>query len=499
VTDAKQAGTANADLLLKAKAAGSNINSESAARVQAQSPASAAVAAHTIISPFDYTNVAPELAAKLKARAERYRSHIRQATDQIIRTGRDLLDTKDELVHGQFVRWVEGELGMSPRTAQAYMAAAKLHEKSATVALLPPATIYRLAAKSTPPAIVEQVVAKAAAGEIVPDAKVKELIDEERKDRHCAELEALRQQRRVRRPTKKELEAEQFRQKQKEERERHEQERTDEAVTKLVNRFGIEAVASIFEALVGGCFDPDRFRKALLAATAPTAQTDPEIDFGAVTDSEIADAHPARSESPTPNAWIDLDIPPFLCRSPVAQEPERAVSNDGASESGKRPIGLHTPAYDVRSRAFCGPTAMSAVTGRPVSEIADAIRQASGKITKANGADWPVMGVDNDSLIKAMALLGWNVVEMGAEPTKYTLDDFAHDHGRRGPFIVNVTGHYVAISDGEFCDTFTKLPSDLFGGVLDRKWYGNRKRKGSTWVRRWWRFAPSSNDGSKPQ
>jgi Protein of unknown function (DUF3102) len=464
----------------------SNITSQT----RKQAPAAAAGSPR-----FDYGSIEPDLAIDLKSRADRIRARIRKTTENMIAIGRELAETKEKLEHGLFVRWVELELGLAARTAQSFMAAAKLYEKSAVVALLPSTTVQRLAAKSAPPAIVEQVVAKAAAGEIVPDAKVKELIDEERKDRRCAELEALRQQRRVRKPTKKELEAEQFRQKQKEKRERHEQERTDEAVTKLVERFGIEAVAAIFEALVGGCFDPDRFRKALLAATAPTAQTDPEIDFGAVTDSEIAVAHPARSESPTPDAWIDLDIPPFLCRSPVRQEAELATD----AENGKQPIGLRTPVYDVRSRPYCGPTAMSAVTGRPVSEIGDAIRQASGKITKANGADWPIMGVDNDSLIKAMAFLGWNVVEMGAEPTKYTLDEFAHDHGRRGPFIVNVTGHYVAISDGEFCDTFTKLPCDLFGGVLDRKWYGNRKRKGSTWVRRWWRFAPSSNDGSKPQ
>ena len=152
---------------------------------------------------------------------------------------------------------------------------------------------------------------------------------------------------------------------------------------------------------------------------------------------------------------------------------------------------LHTPHYDVRGRAFCGPTAMSAVTGLPISEIRDAIRQATGNITTTNGAAWPIMGVSDDHLIKAMVLLGWRVAESWSEPAptrKYTLDEFARDHGDRGPFIVNVTGHYVAISEGEFCDTFTKLPCNLFAGVLDRKWYGHRKRKGSTWVRRWWRF-----------
>jgi hypothetical protein len=152
---------------------------------------------------------------------------------------------------------------------------------------------------------------------------------------------------------------------------------------------------------------------------------------------------------------------------------------------------LYTPRYDIRTRAFCGPTAMSAVTGEPISVIRDAVRQASGKITTANGAACPIAGVSNENLIAAMRLLGWHVVEQWSELADgkpYTLDDFARDRGHDGPFITNVTGHYVAISQSEFCDPFTCLPKDLFGGVLDRTWFGGRKRKGSTWVRKWWRF-----------
>jgi hypothetical protein len=152
---------------------------------------------------------------------------------------------------------------------------------------------------------------------------------------------------------------------------------------------------------------------------------------------------------------------------------------------------LHTPNYDIRTRAYCGPTAISAVTGEPISVIRDAIRQASGKIARANGSAWPITGVNNENLLAAMQLLGWQIVEQWSEPAAggpYTLDSFARDRGNDGPFIVNVTGHYVAISQGEFCDPFTVLPKDLFGGVLDRKWFGGRKRKGSTWVRKWWRF-----------
>jgi hypothetical protein len=70
---------------------------------------------------------------------------------------------------------------------------------------------------------------------------------------------------------------------------------------------------------------------------------------------------------------------------------------------------------------------------------------------------------------------------------RYTLDAFAKEHGDDGPFIVNVTGHYVAISNGEFCDPYVKRPK-AFAEAFEGKWYGGRKRKGSVGVQKWWRF-----------
>ena len=146
---------------------------------------------------------------------------------------------------------------------------------------------------------------------------------------------------------------------------------------------------------------------------------------------------------------------------------------------------LHTPVYDVRTRAFCGPTAMSAVTGLPISQIRDAIRKASGKELTADGRAYPVMGIRNVDMIVAMELLGWRAIwtvfnnnaEIGT-PDWYRLDDFLSDHARSGPFIVEVTGHYIAVSYDEVCDTFTKLPIPV------ERWKRGRKR----WVRSWWKF-----------
>lgn len=150
---------------------------------------------------------------------------------------------------------------------------------------------------------------------------------------------------------------------------------------------------------------------------------------------------------------------------------------------------LHTPRYDVRTRSFCGPTAMSAVTGLAISEIRDAIRQVSGKIETADGKAHPIMGVSPTHLVDAMELLGWPVAEKMPEidyrlPVKermkvYTLRKFLdYVQMHEGSFIVNVTGHYIAASEGEVCDTYTQLPIPI------PKWKRGRGR----WVQNWWRF-----------
>jgi hypothetical protein len=96
----------------------------------------------------------------------------------LIDIGRDLQAAKKHLLnHGEFIKWVESELGIVQRTAQAYMAVARLmDERGATIALLPPTTAHRLAAKSTPSEIVSEVVARAQTGDVLPDRKVSEMI-----------------------------------------------------------------------------------------------------------------------------------------------------------------------------------------------------------------------------------------------------------------------------------------------------------------------------------
>jgi hypothetical protein len=127
---------------------------------------------------FDYSAFDADTASNLRAQASRIRTRIGKATQDLIDIGADLLVAKKNLVeHGAFIKWVESEVGIVRRTAQAYMTLAKFaDDKGAAVALLPPTTAHRLAAKSAPPEIVKEVVAKALSGEVLPDRTVAEMI-----------------------------------------------------------------------------------------------------------------------------------------------------------------------------------------------------------------------------------------------------------------------------------------------------------------------------------
>jgi hypothetical protein len=129
---------------------------------------------------FDYSAIDADVVANLRRQADRIKKRISKATQDLIDIGRDLLAAKRQILdHGEFVKWVEAEVRIARRTAQAYMAIARLaDDKGAAIALLPPTTVHRLAAKSAPPEVVSEVVAKARSGDVLPDRTVFEMISE---------------------------------------------------------------------------------------------------------------------------------------------------------------------------------------------------------------------------------------------------------------------------------------------------------------------------------
>ncbi len=121
---------------------------------------------------------------------------------------------------------------------------------------------------------------------------------------------------------------------------------------------------------------------------------------------------------------------------------------------------LHCLENDTKAIAFCGPTAIAAITGQPFSVVRNACRMAR------HGANWParlqrapnVRGVSNKVLEEALRILGyvgrWENVD--GNPTLAAWLDNRTAELRRNPCVVNVTGHYVTVAGYEFVDTFTK-------------------------------------------
>jgi hypothetical protein len=125
---------------------------------------------------FDYDSVPSSLASFLRGQADRIR---RQCVTSIIQIGKALLEAKRHLSHGAFLRWIEWEVRMPVRTAQAYMRVALwASSKSAIVAHLSPTMLYLLSAPSTPEDFVSSVLSRMEAGELVaPSIMRKELKD----------------------------------------------------------------------------------------------------------------------------------------------------------------------------------------------------------------------------------------------------------------------------------------------------------------------------------
>jgi hypothetical protein len=120
---------------------------------------------------FDYTTVPSSVMKFLKVQATR----IRQYTGKtIVQIGKDLISAKRYLSHGQFLHWVESEVGIPARTAQAYMQAAQWasnHRASAT--LLPPSVLYILSSPTTPTGFAEEILRRVEAGEHLSSVAVR--------------------------------------------------------------------------------------------------------------------------------------------------------------------------------------------------------------------------------------------------------------------------------------------------------------------------------------
>lgn len=123
---------------------------------------------------FNYGSISSEKAASARAAAERIRGRMQLAAESIIEVGRELIEQKKALGHGNFLPWIDAEFGMGERVAQNYMRVC--NEFGANTNRVSDLSFKAMLALSYAPAEVrEQVEERASKGEKVTAAEIERL------------------------------------------------------------------------------------------------------------------------------------------------------------------------------------------------------------------------------------------------------------------------------------------------------------------------------------
>lgn len=110
--------------------------------------------------------------------------------------------------------------------------------------------------------------------------------------------------------------------------------------------------------------------------------------------------------------------------------------------------------HDNKSKLWCGPAVIAAVTGYPTSTITTMLREESGRRK--------ITGTTSGMMRAVLLRLGFEMDGiMSFRHKRTTLAQFAtefRDHFAGTPHVVNVTGHWVVLAGKRFVDSRTKDP-----------------------------------------
>ena len=200
-------------------------------------------------APFDYNTLPTSLQSDLRAEAASIRAQTKTTVLTIIQSGHALIKVKGKLLHGQFSAWVESECGFSLRTAENYIKAAEFAEgKTQYIALLPPASVYRLAAKSTPPEIVQEVIERIESGGRVSAKQIAEAFKDAAHQKRDAERRA-RDAERFRKKSKIELARQEALRRTEEKRKQEEEEKLRREAVSLIDAIGEDHARLVVKAI----------------------------------------------------------------------------------------------------------------------------------------------------------------------------------------------------------------------------------------------------------
>jgi len=116
---------------------------------------------------FDYSLLDEAKRIRVQVKTESIRVRLKRTAEDVIATGQDLIDVKQDLGHGLFQDWLKSEFDMSYNTAYNFMNVAErfgADDKSLKFKDLSMSVLYLLASPSTPESVVSQVQS----GEIPP-------------------------------------------------------------------------------------------------------------------------------------------------------------------------------------------------------------------------------------------------------------------------------------------------------------------------------------------
>lgn len=124
---------------------------------------------------------------------------------------------------------------------------------------------------------------------------------------------------------------------------------------------------------------------------------------------------------------------------------------------------LFAPIVDAGHVPYCGPTAIAALTGVPVSRIEKMIRRCRrGGYRDSAGRKIAIKGSYPWEVIKVLKRLGCKVTAM--KDPESTFGRFCADTAHiNAAFLVRVTGHFMAAFKGTFCDTSNLEPVPVDG------------------------------------
>ena len=125
----------------------------------------------------------------------------------------------------------------------------------------------------------------------------------------------------------------------------------------------------------------------------------------------------------------------------------------------------------VGSSSFCGPAALSLITGRSVDDcvtVLKHIRQSARAIKE----------IYNTEMREALAHLGYqmHVLPVRGRPTLAQLLRSLRERGPEHIFLINTTGHYVVLRGRKIYDN--KNPE----GVFVRQYNHRRARVYASWI-----------------